>query len=270
MRLCRILTAFLGLAFVLACSSGLRSDAWDKTTKITFNEPTQVPGTVLQPGTYTFKLANSASNRHIVQIYNEDHTKLITTILAIPNQRLTLSGKTVLTYAEHPSDQPAALEAWFYPGDNFGQQFVYPRSEALQLARLNNEEVPSTGTNEAYPQNEQTQSSEQSQAPENAQNMQPSESTPQNPAPQAQAQQPAPAVQSNQNYSAQNTPAPVNPPANSGQELAQNNPQPQPQAQAPTQHQQQLPQTASWEPLIGLMGLGLIGFAAVLRRLQHA
>ncbi|MGH9572853.1 MAG: hypothetical protein ACRD40_04895, partial [Candidatus Acidiferrales bacterium] len=251
MRLCRILTVCLGLAVVFACSSALHADQWDKTTKVTFNEPTQVPGKVLQPGTYTFKLANSASNRHIVQIYNEDHTKLITTILAIPNQRLTLSGKTVLTYAEHPSDQPAALEAWFYPGDNFGQQFIYPRSEALQLARLNNEAVPSTGPEEA---NAQTQTSEQSQAPETAANMTPSEATPQNPAPQAQAQQPAAPVQNNQSYEAQSTPAPANPPANSGQELAQNNPQPQ--TQAPTQ---QLPQTASWEPLIGLMGLGLIG-----------
>ena len=261
MRLCRILTVFLGLAFVFACSSGVRADAWDKTTKVTFNEATQVPGTVLQPGTYVFKLADNNSNRHVVQIFNEDHTKLITTILAIPNQRLTLSGKTVLTYAEHPSDQPAALEAWFYPGDNFGQQFIYPRSEALQLSRLNNEAVPSTGPEEANSQTAQTQSTEQSQAPESAQNMAPSEA-----APQAQAQ-PAPSVQNNQSYSAQNT-APANPPASSAQELAQNNPQPQPQAQAPAQ--QQLPQTASWEPLIGLMGLGLIGFAAVLRRLQRA
>ncbi|HKQ88112.1 MAG TPA: hypothetical protein VJS43_15250 [Candidatus Acidoferrales bacterium] len=252
MRFCRILTVFLGLTVVLAYSSVLQSDQWDKTTKVTFNAPTEVPGTVLQPGTYTFKLADSNSDRHIVQIFNEDHTKLITTILAIPNERLTLSGKTVLTYNEHASGQPAALEAWFYPGDNFGQQFVYPRSEALQLARLNNEAVPSTGSEEAYPQTAQSQ--EEGQAPATAENTTPSESAPQN----AVAQ---PQEQNSQAYSAQANPAPASP----APEVAQNNPQPQARTQA-----QSLPQTASWEPLIGMMGLALIGVAAILRRLQRA
>ena len=256
MRFCRILTIFLGLTVVLAYSSVLHSDQWDKTTKVTFNAPTEVPGTVLQPGTYILKLANSDSDRHVVQIFNEDHTKLITTILAIPNQRLTLSGKTVLTYNEHASGQPAALEAWFYPGDNFGQQFVYPRSKALQLARLNNEAVPSTGSEEAYPQSAQSQ--EQGQAPATAENMTPSEPAPQNTAPQAEKQ-------NGKAYSAQANPAPANPSANNPPEVAQNNPQPQSQTQA-----RSLPQTASWEPLVGMMGLGLIGIAAILRRLQRA
>src|SRR5437660_2836737 len=77
---------------------------------------------------------------HIVQIFNEDHTSLITTVLAIPNYRLQPTGKTVLTYDERPADQPMALAAWFYPGDNSGQEFAYPKSEAEQLSRLNKRE----------------------------------------------------------------------------------------------------------------------------------
>jgi hypothetical protein len=95
---------------------------------------------------------DSTSNRHIVQIFNEDHTQLITTVLAVPNERLEPAGKTILTYEERPADQPMALAAWFYPGDNFGQQFVYPGSEAEQLSRLNKLEVPSSGSEEANPQ----------------------------------------------------------------------------------------------------------------------
>src|SRR5437763_3250805 len=124
------------------------ADEWDKTTKVKFSEPVQVPGTVLPVGTYVFRLQESSSNRHIVQIYNEDHTKLITTVLAIPNQRLQPTGKTVLTYDERPADQPVALAAWFYPGDNFGQEFVYPKAEAEQLSRLNKREVPSLESRE--------------------------------------------------------------------------------------------------------------------------
>ena len=136
MKIFRTLTALLGLALLLGAFSPLaNADEWDKTTKMKFNEPVQVPGKVLPAGTYIFKLLDSSSNRHVVQIFNEDHTQLITTVLAVPNQRLEPAGKTVLTYQERPADQPMALAAWFYPGDNFGQQFVYPKSEAEQLSR---------------------------------------------------------------------------------------------------------------------------------------
>jgi len=132
----------------------------DKATKVTFNEPVQVPGKVLPAGTYVFRLQDSTSNRHIVQIFNEDHTSLITTVLAIPNYRLQPTGKTVLTYDERPADQPMALAAWFYPGDSSGQEFAYPKSEAEQLSRRNKREVPSTGSEEAYPADLQQRSTQ--------------------------------------------------------------------------------------------------------------
>ena len=39
------------------------------------------------------KLADSQSNRHIVQIFNEREDQLQTTVLAIPNYRLQPTGK---------------------------------------------------------------------------------------------------------------------------------------------------------------------------------
>src|SRR4051812_29028393 len=151
MKLLRMIAILLGSILIPAGYYGTHADNWNKTTKVTFNDTVQVPGTVLAPGTYTFKLADSSANRHIVQIFNEDNTSLVTTVLAVPNYRLEPSGKTVLAFAERPVNQPEALEAWFYPGDNFGQEFVYPESEARQLSQLNKVEVPSTGSEEAYP-----------------------------------------------------------------------------------------------------------------------
>ena len=83
-----MLTLLFGLALLFATYVPLsRADEWDKT-----NEPVQVPGEVLPAGTYVFRLQDSTSNRHIVQIFNEDHTSLITTVLAIPNYRLQPTG----------------------------------------------------------------------------------------------------------------------------------------------------------------------------------
>jgi hypothetical protein len=124
------------------------ADQWNKKTIVTFSQPVELPGIVLPAGTYVFKLFDSLSNRNIVQVFNADETKIFTTILAIPNYRLEPSEETILRFDERPRDLPEALRAWFYPGDNFGQEFVYPKSRALQLAEtthmpvLSREEKP--------------------------------------------------------------------------------------------------------------------------------
>src|SRR5579862_3160572 len=72
----------------------LQADTWNKKTVLTVNEPVQLPTQVLQPGTYVIKLMDSNSDRHIVQVFDKNDQHLITTILSIPNYRLTQTGKT--------------------------------------------------------------------------------------------------------------------------------------------------------------------------------
>ena len=122
----------------------LRADDWDKTTKITFSEPVQVPGTTLPAGTYVFKLADNQGDRNIVEIFNSDETQLITTILAIPDYRTQTPDRTIISFEERSAGQPQALRAWFYPGDNNGVEFVYPKQEAMELAQVNQQPVLST------------------------------------------------------------------------------------------------------------------------------
>jgi hypothetical protein len=120
------------------------ADQWNKKTIITVGEPIQVPGQVLQPGKYVMKLMDSPANRHIVQVFNEDETQLLTTVLAIPNYRLEVTGETQFGFWETPAGQPKALRAWFYPGDNFGQEFAYPKDQAVTIAQQTGQNVPTT------------------------------------------------------------------------------------------------------------------------------
>ena len=136
--LCLLAVTFVG-ATVL---SSARADTWDKKTIVTFNQAVEVPGKVLPAGTYTFQLLDSPSDRHIVQIFTADGMHIITTILAINNYRLQPTGETVMKFSERPGDSPDALRAWFYPGDNFGQEFVYPKVRAIQLAQTTKVIVP--------------------------------------------------------------------------------------------------------------------------------
>src|SRR3954466_2503594 len=90
------------------------ADEWNKQTKVTFSAPVEVPGVnaqVLPAGTYVFKLLDSLSDRHIVQIFNKDETKVYSTILAIPNYRLKATDKTVMTFAERAAGEPQAIRA---------------------------------------------------------------------------------------------------------------------------------------------------------------
>lgn len=113
----------------------VRADQWNKRTVVTFSAPVELPGVVLPAGTYVFKLLDSTSNRNIVQVFDKDETKLFATILAIPNYRLEPTGETVMRFTERPKGTPEAMRAWFYPGDNFGQEFVYPKARAMNLAQ---------------------------------------------------------------------------------------------------------------------------------------
>ncbi|MGC2449065.1 MAG: hypothetical protein WA477_15560 [Candidatus Sulfotelmatobacter sp.] len=123
------------------------ADDWNRKTVITFSGPVEVPGVGqhnLPAGTYVFKILDSQSDRHIVQIFNQDETQVLTTILAIPNYRLKTTDKTVITFRERPAGEPEALRAWFYPGHEWGEEFVYAKARAIELAKETNTPVLAT------------------------------------------------------------------------------------------------------------------------------
>jgi hypothetical protein len=123
---------------------------WDKKTKLTVNEEFQVPGHVLQPGKYVMFLVDSPGNRHVVRIMNEREDRVVATMLAIPNYRLKPTPNTQFQWWETPRGTPTALRAWFFPGDNFGQEFAYPKGISTRIAREVHFPVPtSPATTEA-------------------------------------------------------------------------------------------------------------------------
>ncbi|HMD83545.1 MAG TPA: hypothetical protein VKO18_02450, partial [Terriglobia bacterium] len=132
---------------VLAVLPSAKADDWNRKTTVTFDAPVEVPGVgaqTLPAGTYVFKIFDSLSDRHIVQIFNVAEDHVYTTILAIPNYRLRATDKTVMTFKERGEGQPEAIRAWFYPGRQWGEEFVYPKARALELAKIVNEPVLAT------------------------------------------------------------------------------------------------------------------------------
>jgi hypothetical protein len=249
----------LGGLMLTAAATRANADAWNKKTYVTINRSIEVPGTVLQPGKYVFKLVDSASNRHIVQIMNADENRVLATNLAIPKQRDTPASKTVLTFYEMPGGGPEPLRAWFYPGDTIGQEFLYSRDRATQIAQATRQDVPVLAQAEPAPTTVAA-TSEAAVAPSSAPvtdgaNQNQSVALNSEPAPNTATDTTAAAVE----------PAPVVEPAPYTEPEAEASQAPAPAATpAPAPAEPAMPKTASNLFAAGFLGLGCLGLAAAL------
>jgi hypothetical protein len=130
----------LGLCGAVLCAvlgTAVRADDWNKKTVVTFGESVEIPGQVLPAGTYVFKLFDSQANRNLVQVWNADETHLIANLQTNADCHFppTLTSNyepnhPKFEYDERPAGQPMALRSWFYPGELYGHQFIYPNHES--------------------------------------------------------------------------------------------------------------------------------------------
>jgi len=219
----------------LAICTKTKGDEWDKKTILTFSGPVQVQDTRLEAGTYVFKLADTA-DRHVVQIFNQDETQVIATIMAIPDYRLEPTGKTVIKFSETSDGTTSSgtlpeagvpIKEWFYPGDNFGQEF------------------------KVVPQPVETATAEPTTPP---------------PAVSQPAPEPAPAPEAapppEQPQAQESTPAPT-------EQQAPETEQPPAPAPAQTEAPMSLPKTASSMPLVGLISVLSLAAAGGLRIIRR-
>ena len=136
-----VLTVVLAAGFVANASES------DKKTIFTFSQPVELPGVALPAGTYVFKVLDSLTDRNIVQVFNKDETKLIGTFVTIPDYTPQPSDKTIVKFSETSAGGPKAIKEWFYPGENVGWEFVYPKKRAVELAKASHQAVPSMPDN---------------------------------------------------------------------------------------------------------------------------
>jgi len=248
----------LGGLMLTTAATRANADAWNKKTYVTISRSIEVPGAVLEPGKYVFKLVDSASNRHIVQIMNADENRVIATNLAIAKQRETPADKTVLTFYEMPGGGPEPVRAWFYPGDTIGQEFLYSKNRATQIARATGRNVPVLAQNQSAPATvaaEPTTASEDSDATKDRTVAQNSEPAPVAPV-ETEAATPSPYTE----------PAAVEPDDQAAQPASPATPDAsQSPAAAPATAEPAMPRTASNLFAAGLLGLSCFGIAAALR-----
>lgn len=261
---------FLTLACCIAMVGGIagsraQADEWNKRTVLTTNQPIQVTDKVLDPGQYVFMLDNSNSDRHIVRIFNADQSRLIETVMAVPDYRIQPTGNSRFMFYETPPGTAPALRAWFYPGDNFGQEFPYPKHpQVVQTSATTSNPTPNTVAANREPASSTTLNNDDEANREVApagSKPATSQTAPAQEDQAAVAQSQTATTQQNQTAEQQSAGEADRSQPKEQTQIAQNNPPPAPAQQ---QRPAELPKTASPYGLIGVIGLALLGIAGLL------
>src|SRR4051812_24883825 len=137
------LGGFLTLTSFLAQSA--KADEWNKKIEFQFSAAVQIPGKVLPAGKYVFQLLDSQSDRNIVQVFSEDSNgkdSLVATLMTIPDFMANTPDKPIVHFDERPAGTPEAIHSYFYPGENTGWEFIYPKGAASQATAAL---MPATG-----------------------------------------------------------------------------------------------------------------------------
>ncbi|MGB2712784.1 MAG: hypothetical protein WBC51_01300 [Vicinamibacterales bacterium] len=266
-----ILSAFAAVAMTagVLAAQGIPSD---RSTYVTVSGPVSLPGVTLPAGTYLFRLADTQASRNVVQVFDKDRTKIFATIIAIAAERTEPSDEAVITFKETPSDRPPAVHYWYYAGEKSGQEFAYPKDQAMRIAAASGESVlamDTTSTDTEAMKSAELSRVEPGAAAQSAETS-PAAQTAQQPAmPNEQpttAQPAAPTTTQSETARPETQPSAESTPPAASATSRDTATAPMTSRQTPqatgTSGRSELPRTASQGPLVGLMGF--LALAAAL------
>ena len=131
--------AFVSTCVLAALAFGLSVPAtaytFDRRTRFTFSQPIAIPGVTLPAGTYTFRLVDPTTGSRVVQVLNDSGTRSYAMFLSIPALRTEVPKEPEISFMETGAGMPAAVKTWWQEGSTLGYEFLYPKEQALKLAR---------------------------------------------------------------------------------------------------------------------------------------
>jgi len=150
-RLTSIAAAVLTAAFLTVATNASAQDSnVNQRTYLTFSGPVQMPGVTLPAGKYVFRLADTALH-NVMQVLDGEEKHIIGQWFFIPRNRTNeefsaANGKPVVTFLEVPEGVTPPVKYYFYPTDLTGKEFIYPKDQALRIARAAQRPVLATDT----------------------------------------------------------------------------------------------------------------------------
>jgi hypothetical protein len=141
--------AGLVLLALTASPASAQATTANKRTFLTFSGTVQVPGAMLPKGTYVFRIADPDAQR-VWQVLDEHERKVLAQFFFVRTGDRTIPeanrahGKPVVLFHETAQGVPPAIRILYYPSDLAGAEFLYPKTQAEQLAAIAHHEILAT------------------------------------------------------------------------------------------------------------------------------
>ena len=124
----------------------------DKRTVFTFSAPVALPGITLPAGQYEFRIVDITGSRNVVQVLSADGRDVHAIFLTRRVDRMDYPSEPEVSFLETAEGMPAALKAWWYPGERTGYEFVYPKDQAYRLAHGSGQPAQVAGLDSRRPE----------------------------------------------------------------------------------------------------------------------
>lgn len=137
-RMQKIFGLVAGAALAMAVAAPVtRASEQTELTKMIFEQPVEIPGHILAPGTYYFTRADNGNDPdlNLIEIYSagDRSTDIFLQTESVTRPVMETNDHTVLTFATEAKDAPLTLMDWFYPGETYGHMFVYTPQKEMQI-----------------------------------------------------------------------------------------------------------------------------------------
>jgi hypothetical protein len=119
---CKLVVAALAVIGLAILTPRAEAQLLDEQVTVTFSAPVELPGVVLPAGTYVF----AVFEHNVTRILSADGKIVYGTYNTVPDEREEPMEKATIVLGERPTDSPERVDAWFYPGDSVGSEFIYP------------------------------------------------------------------------------------------------------------------------------------------------
>lgn len=123
-------TLAAAFAVVVMTASPSSAQSFDERVYFSFASPVAVPGAVLPPGDYVFRLADPNNNRKVIQVLSADMKKVHAMFMANEILRGTEAAGHEVSLGEARTGTPRSVEGMWQPNSYYGKGFVYGPGEA--------------------------------------------------------------------------------------------------------------------------------------------
>jgi hypothetical protein len=124
-------STFLVAAALAATTAPVGAAPVDRLSYMTFSKSVQIPGAVLEAGTYRFRLADPTSGRQVMQVLSNDGAIVYSMFYTREDRRNKATDTPTVTFRETPAGVPPAVRSLFHSGETRGYEFVYAKGELV-------------------------------------------------------------------------------------------------------------------------------------------